>query len=320
MKYHQITVHTVTEAVEAISYAFTELGAGGVEIFDPKDILNQEKDPTSWDYIDEELLKDLKRDEVLMRCYFSTEIVPTPAALEDLLFRLKASIDGIAAYLPVGSAQIDTQLMAEEEWANAWKKYYQPFHLGHHIFVVPSWVEAEDEPGDIRIYLDPGMAFGTGTHETTSMCMELLEEQVQPGDTVLDIGCGSGILGIVAAKVGAKQVICSDLDPNAVLVAKENVQKNQVQQQVAVYAGNLTEVDALKQIKADVIVANIIADVIILLAPQAKEFLKKGGCFIASGIIQERRADVEKMLTEAGYQIIEVREQGSWVAIYSRLQ
>lgn len=319
MNYHQITVHTVTEAVEAISYAFTELGAGGVEIFDPKDILNQEKDPTSWDYIDEDLLKDLKRDEVLMRCYFSTEVIPTPTALEDLVLKLKNALDEMSQYLPLGSAEIDTKLMAEEEWADAWKKYYKPFHLGHHIFVVPSWVEAESGEEDIRIELDPGMAFGTGTHETTSMCMELLEEQVQNGYTVMDIGCGSGILGIVAAKVGASHVICSDLDPNAVLVAKENVLKNQVDEKVQVYAGDLTEVPAMKDVKADLIVANIIADVIIILAPSAKQFLKKGGCFITSGIIRERRFDVEKALKEAGYQIEEVKEQGSWVAIRSSL-
>jgi len=319
MNYHQITVHTVTEAVEAISYAFTELGAGGVEIFDPKDILNQEKDPTSWDYIDEDLLKDLKRDEVLMRCYFSTEIIPNPTVLEDLLLKLRTALDDIRQYLPIGSGEIETQLMAEEEWADAWKKYYKPFHLGHHIFVVPSWVEAESEPGDIRIELDPGMAFGTGTHETTSMCMELLEEQVKEGYQVMDIGCGSGILGIVAAKVGASNVICSDLDPNAVLVAKENVEKNQVAEQVQVYAGDLTEVPAMQNVKADLIVANIIADVIIMLAPNAKNFLKQGGCFITSGIIKERRADVEAALQQAGYQIEEVKEQGSWVAIRSLL-
>lgn len=320
MNYHQITVHTVTEAVEAVSYAFTELGSGGVEIFDPKDILNQEKDPTSWDYIDEDLLQDLKRDEVLMRCYFSVEVIPTPTALEDLLLKLRTALDEIAEYLPIGSGQIETKLMAEEEWADAWKKYYKPFHLGHHIFVVPSWVEAEEEPGDIRIELDPGMAFGTGTHETTSMCMELLEEQVQKGDTVMDIGCGSGILGIVAAKVGAGQVICSDLDPNAVLVAKENVQKNHVADQIQVYAGDLTEVPAMQNVKADLIVANIIADVIIILAPQTKAFLKSGGCFIASGIIKERRSDVEEALNNAGFQIEEVKEQGSWVAIRSSLR
>ena len=135
----------------------------------------------------------------------------------------------------------------------------------------------------------------------------------------MDIGCGSGILGIVAAKVGAADVICSDLDPNAVLVAKENVEKNLVADQVRVYAGDLTEVPAMKDVKADLIVANIIADVIIILAPSAKQFLKQGGCFITSGIIRERRADVEQALTEAGYHIEEVKEQGSWVAIRSSL-
>ena len=318
MNYHQITVHTVTEAVEAISYAFMELGAGGVEIFDPKDILNQEKDPTSWDYIDEDLLKDLNRDEVLMRCYFSEALLPDRKALEELLLKLQNSLREIAQYLPIGSGTIETKLMAEEEWANAWKKYYKPFRLGRHILIVPSWMEEEEQPGDIRIDLDPGMAFGTGTHETTSMCITMLEYQVQPGQTVLDIGCGSGILGIVAAKLGAGRVICSDLDPNAVQVAQENAAANRVDGRLQVYQGDLTEIPAYENVRADVIVANIIADVIIDLAPRAGKLLKDNGCFIASGIIRERRADVEAALKEAGYCIEEVREQGSWAAIRSR--
>lgn len=150
--------------------------------------------------------------------------------------------------------------------------------------------------------------------------MELLEEQVHAGDTVLDIGCGSGILGIVAAKVGAGRVICSDLDPNAVLVARENTEKNQVADRIQVFAGDLTQVPAMEGVQADIIVANIIADVIIQLAPSATQLLKKGGSFITSGIIRERRADVEQALLASGYQIEEVKEQGSWVAIRSSLQ
>ena len=169
------------------------------------------------------------------------------------------------------------------------------------------------------IHIDPGMAFGTGTHETTSMCMAMLEEQVKPGDTVLDIGCGSGILGIVAAKVGAGRVICSDLDPNAVKVARENVAKNGVSDVTEVYQGDLTEIPAFEGLKADLIVANIIADVIIFLAPKAKGLLKKGGCFITSGIIQERKQDVLDALKDAGYEILEVQDKGSWAAIRSRI-
>lgn len=318
MNYHQITVHTVTEAVEALSYAFMELGAGGVEIFDPKDILEQEKSPTSWDYIDEDLLKDLSRDEVLMRCYFSTEVIDSPTALEEMLLKIRQALQNISQYLPVGSMAIETAMTAEEDWMNAWKAYYQPFHLGHHIYVVPSWIEPDPQPEDVIIHIDPGMAFGTGTHETTSMCMAMLEENVQKGDTVLDIGCGSGILGIVAAKVGAGRVILSDLDPNAVLVARENVQKNEVEETTEVYQGDLTAIPAFAGLKADVIAANIIADVIIDLAPKARGLLKEGGKFITSGIIQERKMDVLEALEKAGYEILQVEDKGSWTAILSQ--
>ncbi|MCF0135851.1 MAG: 50S ribosomal protein L11 methyltransferase [Lachnospiraceae bacterium] len=317
MEYHKITVHTVTEAVEALSYEFLELGCGGVEIFDPKDILNQDKEPTAWDFIDEDLLKDLNRDEVLMRCYFSVEVLPTPAALEDMLLKIRAAMSNISQFLPVGTGVIDTDSVFEEDWMNAWKKYYKPFRLGHHIFVVPSWIEAEGEEGDIRLNIDPGMAFGTGTHETTSMCMAMLEDHVEAGSTVFDIGCGSGILGIVAAKVGAGKVIGSDLDPNAVLVAKENVEKNDVADKLTIYHGDLTEIDAYKDLKADLIVANIIADVIILLASKIRPSLKENGVFISSGIIKERREDVEEALKANGFDILEVAEKGSWVCIRS---
>ena len=319
MNYYQFTVHTVTEAVEALSEAFLNLGCGGVEIFDPKDILNQDKEPTAWDYIDEDLLKDLRRDEVLMKCYFSTEVIPTPTELESTILRLQECLTNVSQYLPVGSGKIETQMVAEEDWMNAWKEYYKPFHLGHHIFVVPSWIEAEPEEDDILLTMDPGMAFGTGTHETTSMCMALLEDHVKPGDTVFDIGCGSGILGIVAAKVGAGEVVCSDLDPNAVLVAKENVEKNGVSDVITVCQGDLVKIPEIQGKKADILVANIIADVIIGVCPNLPPYIKENGIFISSGIIKERKEDVVKALKENGYQIEQIVEKGNWVAILSRV-
>ena len=320
MNYYQFTVHTVTEAVEALSEAFLNLGCGGVEIFDPKDILFQEKEPTAWDYIDEDLLKNLSRDEVLLKCYFSQEIIKTPEDMDSMMIKLQECLKDVGQFLPVGSGRIETDTVIEEEWMNAWKKYYQPFRLGHHIFVVPSWIEAEGEPGDIRLNMDPGMAFGTGTHETTSMCMALLEENVKKGDLVFDIGCGSGILGIVAAKVGAGEVICSDLDPNAVLVAKENVLKNDVGDVITVCQGDLVAIPEFQGRKADVIVANIIADVIIHVSGSLPPYMKDNAVFIASGIIKERKEDVIEALEQSGFLVEQVCEKGSWVAILSRVK
>lgn len=318
MKYYQITVHTTTEAVEALSNAFLELGCPGVEIFDPKDILNQEKSPTSWDYIDEDLLKDLSKNEVLMRCYFSEEVLKSPADLEEMTLKIQHSLSVISRYLPVGSGKIDTAVVRDEDWMNAWKKYYRPFHAGRHLYIVPSWIQAEEGPEDIRIDMDPGMAFGTGTHETTSMCLEALEQYVKKGDTVYDIGCGSGILGICSAKLGAEKVICSDLDPTAVSVASENVSKNHVSDTVTTICADLTDCSAFSPHGADVIAANIIADVIISLTPKAAGFLKTDGIFIVSGIIQERRNDVLLALKNHGYQMVESKGKGSWCCLIAR--
>lgn len=318
MNWYQITIHTVSEAVEAISYILGEMGITGVEIQDPRDILWQEKDPTAWDFIDEDLLAGMNTEEVQMRCYISFAAIQTESDLETIQLKIAEELKQISAYLPIGTGKMEVSVKNEDDWANAWKKYYKPFRLGHHIHIVPTWIdEDEDLPGDIRITMDPGMAFGSGTHETTSMCITLLEDLIQGGERVFDIGTGSGILGIVAAKVGAGKVVCSDLDANAVLVAKENVEKNQVDDRTEVYMGNLLEVPAYSEAQADIVVANIIADVIIGLAPEVRGVIKDHGHFICSGIIKERRQDVEEALLASGYTIKQVAEKGSWVAILS---
>ena len=304
MNWYRYTIHTVTEAVEALSYSLEEeLGAKGVEILDPKDILLQEKSPLDWDYIDEELLKDLKRD--------------TPGKREEMELAIRSSLQNIAQYLPVGSGQIFVTAMKEEDWANNWKQFYKPFHIGK-ILVVPSWLEAEPEPGDIVIRMDPGMAFGSGTHETTSMCVAMLEEQIHGGETVFDIGCGSGILGIAAAKLGAGKVYCTDLDAKAVKVAGENTAENGVDSQVSVYQGDLLQIPELAGVHPQVVVSNIIADVIIGFCPDVYQVLAGDGVFIASGIIREREQDVTDALTKAGFEVIRVDRKGSWCAVLSR--
>ena len=317
MNWYRITVHTVTEAVEAISYCMEEeLGAKGVEISDPKDILLQKKSPLDWDYVDEELLKELDREEVLVRVYFSEAQLSSPDQLESLLMQIREKVRRIGQFLPVGSGRIDTSLMAEEDWANNWKKYYKPFHIGR-VFIGPSWMEAEPAGEDLLIRMDPGMAFGSGTHETTGMCVQMLEETLSGGETVFDIGCGSGILGIAAAKLGAGKVYCTDLDPNAVEVASENVVNNAVADRVSVHQGDLIEIGELKEIEPEVVVANIIADVIIGFCPQVSRVLKTNGRFIASGIIRERCQDVKEAMEKAGLRIVRIEEKGSWAAVLS---
>lgn len=320
MNYYQITVLTREEAVEAISEAFMELDCGGVEIFDPDDILSQTANSLNWDYMEDDLRKELEdlksRGEVRMRCYFSEEVITDQTALEDLLLRIRESLANIAQYLPIGSGRIDTSFMAEETWANEYKKYYKPFRLGKHIHIVPTWIDEQPEEGDIFLRLDPGMAFGTGTHETTSLCITTLEEDVTPGMDVLDIGTGSGILSIVADKLGAGRVIGTDLDPAACDTARENVAQND--SKVEIYCGDLTDIPELAGFSADIVVANIMADIVMILAPKALPILRDGGLFICSGILRERETEVADFLTAHGYEILRTFEKGDWSAIEAK--
>ncbi|HHX11908.1 MAG TPA: 50S ribosomal protein L11 methyltransferase, partial [Clostridiales bacterium] len=255
MNYIQVKIETKTEAVEAISYLLMEQGVGGVEIEDPKDILNSPKSPTSWDYLEEALLA---RDPeiVMIKAYFPEHVNYTEK-IADLQIR----INEMRSYLEIGTGNISIAHIEEKEWADEWKKYYKLTPVGKNIMIKPTWeAYTKKNKDEVVIELDPGMAFGTGTHETTSMCMELLERHMKRGDVVLDIGTGSGILGIAAAKLGASRVIGGDLDQTAVQVAKENVTQNKVASIMDVRHGDLLEI---LQEKGDIVLANIIADVII---------------------------------------------------------
>ena len=192
------------------------------------------------------------------------------------------------------------------------RKNYKPFRIGSHLVVKPTWEKYVSQPGDLVIELDPGMAFGTGTHETTNMCMQLLERCLKPGLRVMDVGTGSGILAIAAAKLGAQNVLAIDIDPDAVKVAKENVELNHVTKQVRVVVGDLCKSEAMP---CEVAVANIVADAICMLAGPMTRHLVKGGLLICSGIIREREADVQKAAKEAGYRQVDRIEKGEWVAL-----
>ncbi|MGL4800537.1 MAG: 50S ribosomal protein L11 methyltransferase [Cellulosilyticaceae bacterium] len=309
MDYIQVAIETTTEAVEAISYFLVEEQAGGVEICDPKDVVSQDRTQVIYDFIDESLLAQ-DMDTVVVKAYFSTEI-NVPEKIEVI----KNHLMHISEFLNIGTGKISLVDIPEEKWANEWKKYYKPVKLGEHLVIKPTWEAYEAQADDLIIEMDPGMAFGTGTHETTAMCAMLLEQYITEGSQVLDIGTGSGILGIIAAKMGAKQVLGVDIDPVAVRVAKENVDFNHVEQQMTVKAGNL--LDVVDQ-KGDIVVSNIIADVIIILADQVDKVIAPEGVWIASGVINSRKDDVCDAIRKNGWEIVEIHEQKEWVAIVSK--
>lgn len=311
MKWTQVTIKTTTEAVEAITSILYEAGVGGVAIEDSKDFLFQENnDENDWDYADEDAFKR-SYDGALIKAYFSEEI-----NIISQLEYIKEKVKLLPNYgLDIGEAIIEMEEVDENDWANSWKKYYKPTLVGERILIKPSWEDYEKKNSEIIIELDPGMAFGTGTHETTNMCIEELEKYTKKESTIFDIGCGSGILSIVGSKLGAKEVIGVDLDPAAVKVARENVLINKEEKTVKIEHGDL--VDVLDH-RADIVVANIIADVIIFLSSQVEKFMKDDAIFIASGIILDKIDDVKEALKKNGFEILNVRTKGEWSAIVSK--
>ena len=313
MKWIEVTIKTTTEAVEAITNILDDLRTGGVMIEDPKDFLFQKKSELDWDYVEEEVFNKRNSDGVLIKTYISEE-----RNVMELVETIKQKVSALTGFgIDIGEGSVSLGQVNEEDWANEWKKYYKPTKIGQKLVVKPTWEEYEVQDGDLVIELDPGMAFGTGTHETTTMCMRELEKYVREDSKVFDIGCGSGILEIAAAKLGAKDVIAVDLDEVAVKVAAENVVENHVQDSVKVLHGNLIDV---VDDKADVVVANIIADIIKILAKDVHSCMKEDAVFISSGIIHAKVDEVKESLVENGFEIVEVKTLGEWNAIVAKLK
>ena len=313
MKWIEVTIKTTTEAVEAITNILDDLRTGGVMIEDPKDFFFQKKNELDWDYIEEEVFNKRNIEGVLIKTYISEE-----RNVMELVEIIKQKVSALAGFgIDIGEGSVSLGQVNEEDWANEWKKYYKPTKIGEKLVVKPTWEDYEVQSGDLVIELDPGMAFGTGTHETTTMCMRELEKYVTEDSKVFDIGCGSGILAIAAAKLGAKDVIAVDLDEVAVKVAAENVAHNHVQDSVQVLHGNLIDVVSDK---ADVVVANIIADIIKILAKDVHSCMKEDAVFISSGIIHAKVDEVKESLIENGFEIIEVKTLGEWNAIVAKLK
>lgn len=300
----EITVHVPPDSVEIVSAIFLELGYGGVVIDDPAVVLRyaSETHPDEWAVpLDGQI-----SGPALVRGY-----LPFHEGCEQQLVELK----GALGHLHLRPPGVSTRVVAEEDWANAWKAYYQPVRIGKRLVVKPSWLKFSPHEEDLVIEMDPGMAFGCGTHATTGMCLRLLEKYVRTGSCVFDVGTGSGILAIAAAMLGAGRVFAVDFDPVACRVAAENVGRNGLADKVEVLQGNL--LDHVRE-RADLIVANIIAGVIVELAPAAVEALAPEGIFIASGIISERAPEVSKALEESGLAILQQVEEEQWVAFAAK--
>jgi ribosomal protein L11 methyltransferase len=284
----------------------TSIGAGGVVIEDPNEIRRQIESPESLDYADQEFMDSLGTD-VTIKAYFNQEYTP-----EELSALIPEKLKFISQFLDVGQGYAGYSLVDDEDWSTAWKKYYKPFHISDSVVIKPSWEDYDKKDGEIIIELDPGMAFGTGTHETTRLCSQLLERHVKKGDTLIDVGCGTGILSIIAVKLGAVKATAIDIDDVAARVTGENCAINGVSDSIDVRKGVLADIEPFK---ADLVVANIIADVVIKLSEPMPQYLKKGGILLTSGIIRERREDVVKAYTGLGFEVITIDEMGEWVAI-----
>ncbi len=311
MKWYEIIINTTEEASDAISEMLTSIGAGGVAIEDPNDIRRELLKPGTLDYADQEFLDNLGED-VKIKAYFSDD-----KNLNELIALINEKINFIGNFLDTGKGYAGYNEVDDEDWATSWKKYYKPVKVGEKVVIKPSWESFEASVEDIVIELDPGMAFGTGTHETTVMCSQLLEKYLKEGDTLLDLGCGTGILAIIAHKLGAKDITAVDIDEVAVKVARENCRLNNVISGINVVKGVLKDV---KPFKYDIVIANIIASVIVDISDLMPYYVNDEGYFLTSGIIKERKQDVLDAYTSKGFKVEEVLEMGEWVAIAFKCQ
>lgn len=307
----EVRVITKSEALEPVSGIFYSLDCKGVAIEDPEDILGREQGALTWDFADINVLEH-KGKVAVVKAYFAEE-----DNIEEILGYVNEKLVELKEMgIDLGEAKVEHEKMYEEDWANTWKQYYKPSKVGEKIVVKPIWEEYEEKEGELVVNLDPGMAFGTGTHETTRMCIQALEKYVKEESTVFDVGCGSGILAIAAAKLGAKLAVGVDLDPVAVESSIENVGYNNLNN-IEILHGNLVEViDG----KADIVVANILAEIICILTDDVKRVMKDGGVFITSGIIHDRVDMVCEKLEATGFEVIEKNRDGEWNCIVAKLK
>ncbi|MGG3798182.1 50S ribosomal protein L11 methyltransferase [Metabacillus fastidiosus] len=306
MKWSEISIHTTQEAVEPISHILHEAGASGVVIEDKVELLKERESVYGEIYqLDP---NDYPDEGVVIKAY-----VPVDHFSPENIAEIKDAINKLSEYqIDLGENELQINEVDDEDWATAWKKYYHPVKISDRFTIVPTWETYEPVHSDeLIIELDPGMAFGTGTHPTTVLCIQALEKTVEKDDVIIDVGTGSGVLSIAASMLGAKEVLALDLDPVAVESAHMNCELNKVANIVTVKQNNLLhDIEGTK----DVIVANILAEIIVQFIDEAYALLKQGGKFITSGIIDMKKEEVKLALITAGFEIEETKTLEDWVA------
>jgi ribosomal protein L11 methyltransferase len=313
MKFTEFTISTSSEAQELVADILWQYTSYGVAISDVKDVVELINDRKStWDYLDDEVLKELNSTVTLVKAYVALDVAEeTLIKIENDLTVLKENCIG---FTETGSLEIVKRVVDGDDWIEIWKKHYRPIELGK-VVICPAWIERQIKEGQIEVLIDSNMAFGTGEHETTSMVIELMQDYIQSANTVLDVGTGSGILGIAAAKLGAKRVVMTDIDYVAVKSAKHNCELNGTADRCEVALNNLLDD---KNVKGELVLANITADVLLILSNTITGNVAPNGVMVMSGIIKSRENEVIDRYSSLGFTLENRVNKGEWVAIAMR--
>ena len=315
MKWNQFRLKTTTEAEDIVSSMLADLGIEGVQIEDKIPLTQSDKEQM---FVD--ILPDIPEDD---GCAYLTFYLDEEVDKHEMLLKVRQELEEMRSYLNVGDCTIEESQTEDVDWVNNWKQYFHQFYIDD-ILVIPSWENVEAKDSDkMVIHIDPGTAFGTGMHETTQLCIRQLNKYVTEDTEILDVGCGSGILGMLALKFGAKHSVGTDLDPCAIDATYENMDNNGISRdQYEVMIGNIIDdkevQDKVGYEKYDIVAANILADVLVPLTPVIIHQLKKGGIYITSGIIEDKEEVVVEAVKKAGLEVLEVNHQGEWVSVTAR--
>ena len=311
MKFAELTVSTTTSAQELVAdimWNYTNYGVAISDVLDVVELLNDRK--STWDYVDDAVLRELNSNVTLVKAYIPLDIT------DETVKKIAADLDALKKNcaengIETGSLETVKRIVDGDDWIEIWRKHYRPIELGN-VLICPAWIERKPKEGQVEIIIDSNMAFGTGEHETTSMVISLMQNYVKNAETVIDVGTGSGILGIAAAKLGAKKVVMTDIDYVAVKSAKHNCEINGVADKCEVDLNNLLDD---KNITGDLVLANITADVLLILSDSIPSHVKNGGVLIMSGIIKSRVNEVIDRYSAIDFELVQRKDEGEWIAL-----